>query len=222
MTRPRRIQTALFLLTLVSTAACGPETVRPVPSPSAAPTSTLPTTSAPTRTATPVPTTPVPTAVPSPAPTPAPTTSPGSSPNPPCAPLAGGSPLAASTLVTIRVAHQPGFDRVVFEWSGPAVPEYRIALASTFTAPSGQAVRVDGNAFFSVRMNGQAHTDAGAKSYAQPDPYRVGLPVVREVKLVEDFEGVLIFGLGMERVVCPTVLTLLGPARVVIDFPTPP
>jgi hypothetical protein len=42
------------------------------------------------------------------------------------------------------------------------------------------------------------------------------------VKLVEDFEGTVVFGVGLERVACPTVLTLLSPARIVIDFPTPP
>ncbi len=160
--------------------------------------------------------------MPSPTPTPTPTTSPGGTPNTACTTLAGGSALASSTLTAIRAAHNPGFDRLVFEWSGAAVPQYEIKVASTFVAPSGQSVRVDGNAFFSVRVNGQAHTDAGARSYPQPDPFRPGLPLIREVKLVEDFEGVVIFGVGLERLACPTVLTLLSPARIVIDFPTPP
>jgi hypothetical protein len=215
----RWLPNALFLLTLV-VAACGPETVRVT----SAPTTAAPTTAAPaataTRTATPAPTTAAPS--PSPAPTPTPTTNPSGTPNTACTTLTGGSPLAASTLTTIRAAHNPGFDRLVFEWSGAAVPQYEIKVASTFTAPSGQAVRVDGNAFFSVRMNGQAHTDAGTRSYAQGDPFRPALPIVREIRLVEDFEGVVIFGIGLERLACPTVLTLLLPARIVVDFPTPP
>ena len=209
---------ALFTLTSVVALACAPETVRISPTPVPTATVAAPTTAAPTptRTATPAPTTPAP------ATTAPPTNSPGSTPSQACAPWTGGSPLGASRLVAIRAAHNPGFDRLVFEFSGPSVPEYRIELASTFIAPSGQAVRVDGNAFFAVRIGGQAHNDAGQKSYPQPDPFRVGLSVVREVKLVEDFEGVVRFGVGMERVVCPTVLTLLGPSRVVVDFPTPP
>jgi hypothetical protein len=209
---------ALLALTSVLALACTPETVRVSASPTVAPSSARATTAAPTptRTATPAPTTAAP------ATTAPPTNSPGSTPSQACAPLTGGSPLGASRLVAIRAAHNPGFDRLVFEFSGPSVPEYRIELASSFKAPSGQAVPVDGNAFFSVRLGGQAHNDAGQKSYPQPDPYRVGLIVVREVKLIEDFEGVVRFGLGMERPVCPTVLTLLGPSRVVVDFPTPP
>ncbi len=209
--------TALFLLTSLVLAACTPETVRVTAPPTVAATSAAATATA-TRTATPPPTTAAPTATP----TPAPTTSPGSTPPQACAPISGGSPLAASTITAIRAAHQTGFDRVVFELSGPSVPQYQIELASSFIAPSGQAVRVDGNAFFSVRISGQAHNDAGNRSYTQPDPYRVGLIVLRQVKLVEDFEGVVIFGLGMERPVCPKVQTLLGPARIVVDFPTPP
>jgi len=209
---------ALLTLTSVVALACTPETVRISPTPTVAASSAAAATAAPTaRTTTPAPTTP-PTATP----TAAPTSSPGSTPSQACAPLSGGSPLGASRLTAIRAAHNPGFDRLVFEFSGPSVPEYRIELASSFTAPSGQAVRVDGNAFFSVRLGGQAHNDNGQKSYPQPDPFRVGLIVIREVKLVEDFEGVVRFGVGMERVVCPTVLTLLGPSRVVVDFPTPP
>ena len=207
------VAAALFLLT----SACTTETVRITPTP---------TTAAPTATATPTPRTPSPaptTAAPTATATPAaPTTSPGSTPPQACAPLTGGSAISSSTLTAIRAAHQPGFDRLVFEFSGPSIPQYRIELASSFTAPSGQAVRVDGNAFFSVRFSGQAHTETGSRSYSQPDPYNVGLSVLRQVKLVEDFEGVVIFGLGMERPVCPTVLTLLGPSRVVIDFPAAP
>ena len=62
----------------------------------------------------------------------------------------------------------------------------------------------------------------GNRSYPQPDPYRPGLPLIREVKQVEDFEGQVVFGVGLERLACPTVLTLLSPSRVVLDFPTPP
>ncbi len=218
MWKPQRLLTALFLLTSVVATACTAETVRISPSPTVPASTAAPTTAAPTRTPTAAPTTAAPTASPSPAPT----TSPGSSPNVACQPLTGGSPLAAPQVTQLRASHQPGFDRLVFEFSGQVVPSYEIKVAQTFTAPSGQAVRVDGNAFISVRLVAQAHTDAGQRSYPQPDPYRPGLPVIREVKLAEDFEATVIFGIGLERLVCPKVLTLLGPPRVVLDFPTPP
>jgi len=218
MRKRNRLLTGLLALTCVAALACTPETVRISPTPTIAPTTAAPTTAAPTptRTATPAPTTP-PAATTAP-----PTNSPGSTPSTSCPTLTGGSPIAAPRVAAIRAAHNVGADRLVLEFTGAAVPQYEIKVASTFTAPSGQAVRVDGNAFFSVRVSGQAHNDAGQRSYAATDPYRPGLPVIREVKLVEDFEGVVIFGLGLERLVCPSVLTLAGPPRIVLDFPTPP
>lgn len=110
----------------------------------------------------------------------------------------------------------------MFEFSSAAVPQYRVEPVNNFATPGGLAIRVDGNAFFSVRFAGRTQNDAGQRSYAQPDPYRVGLVVVREIKYVDAFEGQTTFGLGMERPICPTVLTLLGPSRIAIDFPTPP
>jgi hypothetical protein len=215
-----RLLAALFTLTFATATACGPETVRLTPTPTAEATSAAPSTAAPTptRTATAAPTTAAPVATP----TPAPTTSPGSTPPTACPTSTGGSPTAGPLINALRAAHNPGADRLVIELSGAVVPAYEIKVASTFTAPSGQAVRVDGNAFFSVRVSGQAHTNAGARSYPQPDPYRPGLPLIREVKMVEDFEGVVIFGVGLERLACPNVLTLLSPPRIVLDFPTPP
>lgn len=219
MRNRQRIWTALFTLTLAVSGACGPETVRISPSPTVAATSAAPSTAAPTPTRTPTPT---PAASASTLPSLAPTTSPGSTPPTACQPLTGGSPTAGPQITAIRAAHNPGADRFVVEFNGAVVPAYEIKVANTFTAPSGQAVRVDGNAFFSVRVNGQAHTDAGQRSFSQQMPYRPGLPLIREIQLVEDFEGVVIFGVGLERLACPNVLTLLSPPRVVIDFPTPP
>jgi hypothetical protein len=42
------------------------------------------------------------------------------------------------------------------------------------------------------------------------------------VKFVTDFEGEVIFGVGLARAACPVVLSLFSPPRLVLDFPTPP
>lgn len=201
---------ALFALPLVAALACTPETVRITPTPTVAPTTAAPTTAAPT------------TAPPSATVAPPPSATPGSTASTSCPTLTGGSPIAGPLVAALRAAHNPGFDRLVFEFTGTVVPQYEIKVASTFTAPSGLAIPVDGNAFFSVRAGGQAHTTAGQRSYTQADPYRPGLPLIREVKLVTDFEGAVIFGVGLERVACPTLLVLASPPRIVLDFPTPP
>lgn len=210
-----------FLLISLALAACTPqETVRISPSPTTAPaTSAAGTTPSVTRTPSPAPTS----APPSASATAAPTTSPGSTPPTACAALTGGGQTTATaTLHDIRVAHHPGYDRLVFEFDGAQVPQYRIEVANSFQAPSGLPVTVSGNAFFQVRFQGAAaHFDTGGVSYTGPNPVDANLPVLRQVKLIEDFEAILRWGVGLERLACPTVQTLSGPVRVVIDFPTP-
>jgi hypothetical protein len=46
--------------------------------------------------------------------------------------------------------------------------------------------------------------------------------LIKEVRLVEDFERVMLWGVGLQRLVCPTLLALSSPVRLVLDFPTPP
>lgn len=225
--RPRKpVLTVLFLLTLLASGACVDETVRVTAVPSAAPTTAAPTNPPPpTRLITPQPATATPTAAATP------TTSPGSTPNAACAPLTGGSSANRAILTDVRIAHNPGFDRLVFEFapsSGPGlygVPPYRIEIASTFTATSGQQVRVDGNAFFAVNFqNADAHDPMTGKTVLPLSKFdqKPGTPLIRHVRLVEDFEANVRWAVGLDHLVCPTVLTLAGPVRVVLDYPTPP
>ena len=134
-------------------------------------------------------------------------------------------------VTDVRIAHNPGFDRIVFEFGpnpGPGaygLPPYRVEVASTFTAVSGLPVRVDGNAFFGVNLqNTDAHDPNTGKASmpASKLDQRPGTPLVREVRIVEDFEAVNRWAIGLDHLVCPTVLTLAGPVRLVLDFPTPP
>lgn len=211
----------LLTITLIAWAACAPEAGRTTPTPTVAPTTAAASTAAPTPTRT---TTPAPaTAPPSAAVVPTVTGSPRVTASTACPTLTGGSPLAAPRVASLRAAHNPGFDRLVIEFTEQAVPSYEIKSSSDiFGSPSGFSVRVDGNALFSIRVSGQAHTDAGQRSYSEPDPYRPGLPLIRVVDLVTDFEGAVIFGVGLERSACPTLLVLASPPRIVLDFPTPP
>lgn len=216
-----RLLSVLFLLTL----ACTPEeVVRISPTPTAAP-STATAAASPTRTATPspAPTTPAPT--PSASPSATPTASPGGSPNPACAARTGGSTANRAVLSDVRIARHPGYDRLVFEFApstGPGVygvPPFAVEVAQTFTATSGQPVRVDGNAFFLVRFtNADAHDQNGRVTVPSLD-IKTPTPLIREVKIVEDFEASVRWAVGLDRLSCPTVLTLGGPVRVVVDFP---
>lgn len=102
------------------------------------------------------------------------------------------------------------------------MPEYRVEVVNSFQATSGQNVTVSGNAFLQVRFsNSAAHNDAGTATYTGPNPIDAGLPAIRQVRLIEDFEGVVRWGVGLERLACPSLSTLTAPVRVVLDFPTP-
>lgn len=197
---------ALVLVTVLSVFACLPPTA-------VAPTSTpAPTASAtPLRTAVPTPT-PAPPATPSPTPAAIPTVPPAATA---CQRASGGSSAGGGALAEVRLGSQSGFERVVFDFAAGALPQYTIEQAVSFVAPSGQTVPVQGNTHVSVRFNGAG----GMGSYRGPTSFRPASALIREVKLVEDFEGVLIWGVGLERVSCPRILVLTSPTRLVLDFP---
>ena len=222
-----RIRIALTIATVVALASACVPTAAPSP----APTSAAPTTAVPTATATlarPSPTpTPAPTASASPSPTPSQSPSPGSTPVA-CPDQKGGGDTNQAQITAIRTAHNPGFDRVVFEFGpssvGPyGLPPWSVAVANSFVGTSGRQVPVDGNAFLAVRYSNASTVDpaTGMQTFTQTDIHP-GLPLVRNVKLVEDFERVMIWGIGLERLACAKVTELAGPVRLVVDLPTPP
>jgi len=222
-----RVKERFLLLcaaTLIAVAGCTPVAVTP-PASSAARTSAAPT---PTQTlARPSPTTPPPTPTSSPSATLGPSPSPGATPVA-CPAQSGGSTTFQAQITAVRAAHNPGFDRVVFEFGpttvGPyGLPPWSLAVATQFIGTSGRQVPVDGNAFLSMRLSNASTVDpnTGIQTFTQTD-LRPGLPLVREVKLVEDFERVMTWGLGLERLACAKVSQLASPVRLVVDLPTPP
>lgn len=224
---PEALRTALLLSLLVTVAAaCGPQEVRVSPTPTAGsatpPARTSAPATTPTATATRV-------ATPAPAPTP---TGPGGTPAAACPTQTGGSEGNRVLLTAVRVARHDGYDRIVYEFSpsaGPGaygVPPYAIEAASSLSGPSGQPVTVDGNALLGVRFrNTDAHDDQGRQTIGDADVRAAEITpapaLIREVRLVEDFEGTVVWGVGLDRPVCPKVTTLSGPVRVVLDFAAP-
>ena len=160
---------------------------------------------------------------------PGPTATPTRSPTASCPPVApGGKAGAFHSLTDVRVAHQPGFDRVVFDFgqeSGAAddLPAFRIDRATSFTAISGQPVTLQGSAFWSIRFEPSSIADrSGRITYAGSRDIVPTTPLVKEVKEVEDFEAVMVWGVGLARLECPAVMTLRSPLRLVIDLPAAP
>jgi hypothetical protein len=136
------------------------------------------------------------------------------------APAASAAPTRPTTLVAIRAAHHPGYDRVVFEFSGPLPADNTVtSVPSVVGDPSGLPVPVAGDAFLRLRMSPAAgHDDNGNGAYG-PTRRTYALPEVIQVVSAGDFEGVLSFGIGLARTASTVRLfTLTGPSRVVLDI----
>ena len=145
-----------------------------------------------------------------------------------CVVAVGGTAPAAvaaqqtSTLVAIRAAHHPDYDRVVFEFSGPVPAQRDVGYVPELIGdPSGLPVPVAGDAILQVRMApARGHDDNGNVTYG-PTRRTYALPNVIQVVSSGDFEGVLTFGIGLAQRTGVTVSTLTGPSRVVVDIATP-
>jgi hypothetical protein len=139
-----------------------------------------------------------------------------------------GSATAAApadpTLVEIRAAHHPGFDRIVFEFDGGS-PEYTaVRWTDRVTADaSGLPVPVQGNAFMHVVMyNVNAHLAEPPYGNTYGPPVRAyDLPNIAHVVEAGDFEMVVSFGIGvMERTRILRTARLRDPSRFVLDVAT--
>src|ERR1051326_7681037 len=103
------------------------------------------------------------------------------------------------TLVAIRAAHHAGFDRVVFEFSGP-LPQRRDVhyVAQLIADGSGKPVQIAGNAILkTVFEQARPHTDQGEVTV--PDRITFALPNVMQVVRSGDFEAMLSHGIGLAR-----------------------
>jgi hypothetical protein len=171
-------------------------------------------------------------AQPSPSPTvassPVPTVSPSATDLGPfsCLDQSGGADSGlAMQLTQVRVAHQTGYDRIVFEFAPQAggtahIPAYSVsrqASAQFVKDASGQPVTMRGSAGLHIVFHGAS----GATSYSGSRDQTPGLPVVQEVEQLGDFEAVLSWGAGLSHASCLRTLELSNPTRVVIDVQTP-
>jgi hypothetical protein len=123
-------------------------------------------------------------------------------------------------LVDVRTAHHPGFDRITFEFRGPR-PSHRIGYVSQLVEDaSGRPVQLAGNAAIDVVFHGaNAHDDSGHATVSTR-PFKPGLPSLKEVALIGDFEAVASYGLGVDHKVPFKVLELSNPSRIAIDIST--
>jgi hypothetical protein len=197
----------LALSTLFLLAACGQQSGGPGPSPSPSATPSV---------------SPTPTVSPEPSLTPSPVPSPTVSPSPVWPPAgfttggaSGGSAATIVNVTGVRVGAHPGYDRFVIEFSG-GVPSYTVAPQSDsrFTlTPKGVTVTLEGTNGVLITVQPMNWT-----AYAGPTSLRPEFSYLREARLIQNFEGVQQWGLGIAGVAALRVFTLTSPARLVVDI----
>ena len=126
--------------------------------------------------------------------------------------------LAPALLKEVRAANQEGFDRVVFELEGNAVPGYRIEYVDRpVQCGSGEPVELEGEAWLQVRLiPANAHTEAGEPTVRERER-RLDLPVLKELESTCDFEADVTWVLGLASRRPYRVQELSSPARLVVD-----
>jgi hypothetical protein len=122
-------------------------------------------------------------------------------------------------LKAVRTGKHESFDRVVFEFDG-SVPGYHIEYVDKPVRDCGQGavVPISGDGFLLIRMQpSNAHTEAGVPSVTdrQQNPK---LPILKELKLICDFEADVQWILGVSSPNRYRVLELTNPARLVVDI----
>lgn len=117
------------------------------------------------------------------------------------------------TVYRMRVGRHGDFDRVVFDFTGPAPGRVRVRYVDAVTQDgSGDEVRLAGKAFLQVTFSDTASQGLTYRSRIKP-----GYPTLKEVAFVSWFEGYVNFGIGVGRNVGFRVFELPNPTRIVVD-----
>jgi len=127
-------------------------------------------------------------------------------------------------LVDVRTGKHAGFERVVLELTGDRQPSWTVAYAEgpVRQPGSGDIVEVDGDAVLVVHVAKASTVDRTTIPWTlvYPGPDRV-VPavagVVTEVVLVGEFEGNLVWAIGLDQRVGFAAVQYDAPSRIVID-----
>jgi hypothetical protein len=124
-------------------------------------------------------------------------------------------------LVHVRTGRHPGYDRIVYQFTGP-LPSYRIQpVTSLAEDASGTPVWPGSPNLLQIRLQpAQAHTDDGQTPLTATELQTFpNLPVLRSYRLTGDFEGVVTYGLRLGRHRPNLRVTeLTNPNRLVVDL----
>ena len=123
-------------------------------------------------------------------------------------------------LVGVRAAEHPGFDRVVFQFSG-GLPERRQVryVPQLIQDASGARLPIAGRAILQVTLSFVDAHDAAGNPTA-PNRAVYALKNVIAIRNAGDFEAVVTYGIGLAQRRRVTTRVLTAPDRFVVDIPT--
>lgn len=131
-------------------------------------------------------------------------------------------------IVDVRVgshgAGASGYDRMVFEFQGPGIPDVTLRAGTPpFTRdPSGLPLPVRGTSFLVLVLQGATGiTPEGTMTYSGPTAFAPGFPTLTEFKQAGDFEAVSEWVAGLTGPSCHRLFVLQNPTRLVIDLQHP-
>ncbi len=135
-----------------------------------------------------------------------------------CKDVSGGKSGSAN-VTSVRLGEQTGFDRFVLQFDSQ-VPTYTVKRQSkaTFTlGASGQQVTLVGSVgvVITVRSASEAGSYSGPTDITHPE-----FAVLKEARVLQDFEGTLQWAIGLASPSCIRTFTLTDPSRLVVDFST--
>lgn len=133
-----------------------------------------------------------------------------------------GSASMPAILNAVRTARHDGFERVVLEFRGDAIPDYLVEYAreEPTSCGSGAPMVVAGAEHLVVRTApAQAHAPIGGDERSTIPGRAIAMtqPVIKGLAVSCDFEGVLTWVVGVDRRRPFRVTTLTAPVRLVID-----
>ncbi len=136
----------------------------------------------------------------------------------------GNDTMSSAALVNVRTGQHPCYDRVVFDFQGPATG-YRVGYGAAVSQGKGDPLSVAGGAQLSVELLEPAYdVETGALTYPHAFGDHVanvaGYRTLRDVVYGGSFEGYTTFGVGVRARLPFRVFTLAGPgthSRIVLD-----
>lgn len=128
-------------------------------------------------------------------------------------------PAEQVTQTALRAGEHDGYDRIVLEFAGNALPGYRIEYLEDDARQcgSGMAVLLAGSAILEISLNGTvAHDEGGTPTVTNSNP-TPGFPTLLEIQGTCDFEGMVSWAAGLDSRQPFRVIELSNPTRLVID-----